>query len=178
MALKNMNSKNETKRFKPETQIALFRTIVLGLIFFGTILYMFAKKDIGCVVHGESMLPTYKEGDEVVATKIADASEISRYDIVVVNSKRKQNTNLIKRVIALPKENIKINKDGQVFVNGIELNSCYSYWLEKMNVDKEISVTLGDNEFFIIGDNVNNSFDSRADELGAVSVKDILGVVK
>lgn len=178
MALKNMNSKNEAKRNNPEMQIALFRTIALGLIFFGAILYMFTKKDIGCVVHGESMLPTYKEGDEVVATKITDSSEVSRYDIVVVDSKRKQNTNLIKRVIALPKETIKINKDGQVFINGIELNFCYSYWLEKMNVDKEISVTLGDNEFFIIGDNINNSFDSRADELGAVSMEDILGVVK
>lgn len=178
MALKNMKSKNENERNKLEMRIALFRTAALGLIFLGSIVYMFAKPDISCIVHGQSMYPTFSEGDEVVVQKVKDTSEILRYDIVAVNTHRKYQNNLIKRVVGLPEETIRISKTGKVYVNDQEMVDCYGYWSEPMLATEELVVELKEDEFFVLGDNINNSTDSREKEIGAIHMKDILGVVK
>lgn len=120
-------------------------------------------------IRGNSMLPTFKDGD-VLYTKPA---EFERGAIVVAdfpnNSKYSSATNLplLKRVIGLPGEIVEITEEG-ILINGEPLDEPYSdnenKTLARENEYNEI--ILSDNEYFLVGDNRDNSFDSR--HLGAI----------
>lgn len=144
-------------------------TVVAGIIV-GTIIstYFFTRASVS----GDSMLPTYEDGDIVYVSKIA---EIQRGDVVVVYDEVKELL-LIKRVIGLPEDKIKIS-NGTVFVNGVALTEDYVSGENYSNyegVAKE-EITLEEDEYFIMGDNRAVSRDSR--EIGPVPLKDIIGVV-
>ena len=114
------------------------------------------------VVSGRSMNPTLENGDNLITDKISYRfSDPKRYDIVVFpfedeNGKR----NFIKRIIGLPGETVQI-KDGEVYINGELLGETYGK--EKMDYAGRASepITLGDDEYFVLGDNRSNSKDSR-----------------
>lgn len=107
------------------------------------------------------MFPTLKDGEIGICTRI---SNISRFDIVVVNQDGKK---IIKRVIGLPNETIEY-KDNQLFINGNEVKDS-----KKVGFTKDFKVKLGSDEYFCMGDNREHSLDSRRD--GAYSRKQIIG---
>lgn len=116
-------------------------------------------------VSGTSMDPTLKNGEIMILNKLA---KFNRFDIVVLH-KEEANDDLIKRIIALPGETVEI-KDNQVYVNDKlqkdEFGSGVTY-----NIDK---ILLGDDEYFVLGDNRQVSLDSRY--FGAFKESDIKGV--
>ena len=130
------------------------------------------------VVSGRSMNPTLENGDNLITDKISYRfSDPKRYDIVVFpfedeNGKR----NFIKRIIGLPGETVQI-KDGEVYINGELLGETYGK--EKMDYAGRASepITLGDDEYFVLGDNRNNSEDSRHASVGNVKRSYIEGKV-
>lgn len=103
------------------------------------------------IVHGSSMNPTLDGGELMVLNK---RSKVDRFDIVVVDTGGEE---IIKRVIAMPGETIAC-ENGKVYVNGRLQEEDYS---QGVTNDFE-KVTLEDNQYFVMGDNRENSKDSRA----------------
>ena len=133
------------------------------------------------IVSGESMDPTLHDGQFMFASDEA----IKRGDIIVSRfpqelldiKPEKESTTIIKRVIGLPGETVDIQKDGTVLVNNMKIDESYltdehkkATYLE----GKNYHLTLNSNQYFIMGDNRDNSYDSRY--FGAVNVGDIAGV--
>lgn len=131
-------------------------------------------------VEGESMQPTLNNGDSVVIQKLSYMfSNPQRYDIVVFPVAYDDTTNketyYIKRIIGLPGETIQII-DGKVNINGNALS-------DDKFADIDISdpglaanpITLGTDEYFVLGDNRNESTDSRSNYVGIVKKRKIVG---
>ena len=125
------------------------------------------------VVDGGSMETTLYDGDNLILNRLAYRfSDPERYDIVVFPV---DDEYYIKRVIGLPGENVDIS-DGKVMINGKELTSDV-YGREPIEYTgmEEVPVTLGEDEYFCMGDNRNNSTDSR--DIGPVARKRLEGKV-
>lgn len=116
------------------------------------------------VVQGASMEPTLKSSEYLIVEKVAYRfREPARGEIIVFRAPVNWTENYIKRVIALPGETISI-KNNQIFINGVVLQENYIKEAKIFTNDSGIGVdvTLGQNEYFVIGDNRDHSSDSRA----------------
>ncbi|MDD6350149.1 signal peptidase I [Intestinibaculum porci] len=150
--------------------------ILAPLLLFGFSLYVLI---LPVVVSGESMMNTLHDGDFAFVSKTG-LRHVHRFDIVVINSK-KLNEKIVKRVIGLPGETIEY-KDDKLYVNGTYtkedfLDPSWMTYQKTRLKDKRYThnfkVTLGENQYFCMGDNRLNSVDSR--ELGPFERKDIIG---
>lgn len=126
------------------------------------------------VVSGPSMIPTLEDGDNLFVWRVAYAfSEPERFDIIVLNPyEGDSKTHYVKRVIGLPGEKIAV-KDGKIYINGKPLEGDV-YGREPVENDfPETEIPEG--EYFVIGDNRNNSKDSRSEAVGTIPKSNILG---
>ena len=126
-------------------------------------------------VSGNSMEPELKEGSRVLVNKMVyDFYEPQRFDIIVFRYLYKDNEYYIKRIIGLPGETVQII-DGWVYINGEKLEEPFSSdpILEAKRAAKPI--VLGEDEYFVLGDNRNLSSDSREIDVGNVKKVQILG---
>lgn len=130
------------------------------------------------IVNQTSMLPTCQPGDYILLEKQAYLfKEPQRGDIIVFKSKIKNENGimsklLIKRIIAIPKDNIKI-EGGQVYINGEKLDE--KYLPLDTYTEGDIDRIIPEETYFVMGDNRDVSVDSRDSEVGLVSKKDIYG---
>lgn len=134
------------------------------LILVGVILIkMFVVTTI--FVHGPSMYPTLHDKDIMIMDELFyKIGGLNRYDIVVVKNK---DSKIIKRVIALPGETIKY-EGNMMYINGNLTVDEY-----RNSKIEDFEVTLGSDEYFVMGDNRSVSLDSRS--IGPVKSKNILG---
>ena len=127
-------------------------------------------------VVGRSMEPTLEDADNLIVDKISYRfTDPKRYDIVVFPYRDGSGLYYIKRIIGLPGDIIYINERGDVFVNGEELQEDY---IKEKGIEAGLAslpIKLGDNEYFVLGDNRNNSTDSRSPEVGMVTKDEIIG---
>ncbi len=126
-------------------------------------------------VSGSSMEPTLQNGDNLIVDKLSYRfREPERYEIIVFPFKHAENTFYIKRIIGLPGDTIQV-KEGYVYLNGEKLEESF----EKIDIGKEgiaiESITLGEEEYFVMGDNRNHSSDSRDSSVGVLTKEDLLG---
>lgn len=119
------------------------------------------------IVNGESMLNTFHDGDFVIAVK---QSSYKNNDIVFAENTDKT-YEVIKRVIATPGQTIQII-NGQVYIDDVLLKEDYLSSNKDITINK---IILGKNQYYIMGDNRNNSYDSR--NYGPVTIDKILGKV-
>ena len=116
-------------------------------------------------VHGESMMNTLHDGDimilDVVGYKV---SSLDRFDIVVIDTGKEL---IIKRVIGLPGEEVEY-QNNTLYINGKEVKDSYG-----SNVTEDFKGTVPKNKYFVLGDNRQNSMDSRY--FGPFSASDIKG---
>ena len=122
-------------------------------------------------VDGDSMNDTLRNNEILILNKLE--KKYDRFDIVVINY---EDTKLVKRIIALPGENISY-KDNQLYINNkkfddIETSRTIDFSLEEL-FDIE---TIPENHYFVMGDNRNNSLDSRDYRVGLIKEEDIVGV--
>ena len=121
------------------------------------------------------MYDTLENGDNLILEKLSYRfHEPERFDIVVFRYTHKKNTFYIKRVIGLPGETVQI-VDSKIYINGEILEENYGY--EPIQDAKRASqpITLGEDEYFVLGDNRNNSKDSRYEDVGNISRDRLIG---
>lgn len=127
-------------------------------------------------VSGSSMEPSYHDGDRLVMEKVSyRMGNPERFDVIVFP--RNGNYYLIKRIIGLPGEMVNINSSGEIFINGILLEENYGMEPIDNAGIAENAVMLGNDEYFVLGDNRNNSADSRNASIGNVSIGEIFGKI-
>ena len=124
------------------------------------------------MVSGSSMETTLQDGDNLIVDKISYRfRDPKRYDIIVFPYKYEEDTYYIKRIIGMPGETVQI-RDGYVYIDGKRLISDI-YGKEKIKDPQTAAepVTLGDDEYFVMGDNRNHSMDSRDPGVGVLTRK-------
>lgn len=128
-------------------------------------------------VSGSSMETTLQNGDNLIVDKISYRfRDPKRYDIIVFPYKYEEDTYYIKRIIGMPGETVQVKDDGCVYIDGEKLTSdIYGKELIKDPQTAKEPVTLGENEYFVMGDNRNHSMDSRDPSVGVLTRKDLIG---
>lgn len=129
-------------------------------------------------VIGRSMENTMYDGDEMLIDKITyKFRDAKRFELVVFPQKGRKKSCLIKRIIGIPGETVRIDDDGIIYVNDRVLNEKYGAEVIKNPGIAKKGIKLDANEYFVLGDNRNDSIDSRFDEVGIIRESDILGRV-
>ena len=127
------------------------------------------------IVKGDSMVPNFQSGDYLIVDEISYRFlEPERGDVIVFRYPKDTKQRFIKRIIGLPGESIQI-KDGNVFItkDGKTNQLTEEYLLNNLKTIGEIGMNLNKDQFFVMGDNRDYSFDSRA--WGVVPRSDIIG---
>ena len=127
-------------------------------------------------VSGSSMEPQLRHEDNLIVDKITYRfREPERFDIIVFPFEYEDNTFYIKRIIGLPGETVQIDRDGNIFINGEILEEGYGKEVIQEPGRAYEPITLGEDEYFVLGDNRNNSSDSRDMSVGNVRRDKIIG---
>jgi len=129
-------------------------------------------------VDGSSMEGTLSHGDNLFVDKISYRfNEPERFDIIVFPFQYQEDTYYIKRIIGLPGETVQIDEQGNIYINGEILKESYGLEVIKPeNIGRAAQpITLGEDEYFVMGDNRNNSSDSRTEVVGNIHRDDIIG---
>lgn len=157
---------------------SLLGLILYILLIFGTA-FLLGHFVVGQVeVDGPSMNDTLQDKDRVLMNKFTyRVKNLDRFDVVVFKYAYDTDTDYIKRVIGLPGETVCIDRDGQIFINGELLEENYGKEVMEDPGIAEDGITLDEDEYFVLGDNRNNSSDSRDPDVGAVSKSQIRGHV-
>lgn len=127
-------------------------------------------------VQGSSMEPKLSSEDNLIVDKISYRfHDPERFDIVVFPFRYEENTFYIKRVIGLPGETIRIDEKGNILINGEILEENYGKEVIQSPGRAYEDIVLADDEYFLMGDNRNNSTDSRDPSVGNVRRDEIVG---
>lgn len=131
----------------------------------------------GTVNTGQSMSPAVEDGDRVLIDRAAvRLRKPQRFDIVLFSTEKSGSN--IKRIIGLPGETVQI-QDGEILIDGEKLAQPEEIRASKIAVagEAESPVTLGEDEYFVLGDNRDASEDSRFDSVGLVKREELIGKV-
>lgn len=128
------------------------------------------------IVDGESMMPTLHNHERVVLNKMGtDIEDMNRFDVIVFHATEKKD--YIKRVIGLPGDRIKY-EDDVLYVNDKPVDEPYLNEYKQMTDglltwDFTLDETVPEGQLFVMGDNRQNSLDSR--EIGTISIDQVVG---
>lgn len=169
-----MEEKKAKKSLKAFLEISFYLFLVVALTYF--VLTFVGQRTS---VNGSSMYSTLENGDQLIVEKISYRfGAPKRFDIIVFNhieEGKEEPVHYIKRIIGLPGETVQIT-DGKIYIDGEELREDYGYYInqEKMEgYDVLEPMLIGEDEYFVLGDNRNDSLDSR--KIGCVNKQDIIG---
>lgn len=141
--------------------IRILDTFKPAIIMCTIILIIFNFIIMNGFIPSESMAPTLNIGDGIVVNRLAYAfNEPERGDVVVFVSDEYSGEYLIKRVVGLPGDIIDI-KDGSVYVNGCKLVEEYAHGETLPSLSQVTHYEVPENSVFLLGDNRENSADSR-----------------
>ncbi len=156
-------------------QSGLVRELFDLLILVAAIYALVNLATVRFIVQGPSMQPNFHDGDFLIVSRINYLlGEPERGDIAVFHFPDLPEKDYIKRMIGLPGDTVEV-RDGTVLVNGVKLDEPYINEQNCLSACDQPQVTLGPDEYFVMGDNRNHSSDSRA--FGVVSRKYLVGEV-
>ncbi len=169
--VKRINKKKHKEIMKEILKTSLYLLFVLILTFL-TIKFVGQRTE----VIGSSMEPTLSDEDDLIANKITYRfSDPQRFDIIIFPYLYEVDTYYIKRIIGLPGETVYIDTEGNIYINDEILYESYGSETIK---DAGLAVTpikLAEDEYFVLGDNRNNSKDSRFIDVGNIHRSQIIG---
>ena len=140
-------------------QIVSFRKLIL-IVLIAIVPILFAGCLLQPVQHeGTSMKPAIGNGDRIFVNRII--GELKRGDIVVFQFPEDKSKSFVKRIIGLPNEKIEI-RSGKVFINNQSLEEPYIDSKYNQVSRDSIEFRIPDGHYFVLGDNRNNSYDSRS----------------
>ena len=126
-------------------------------------------------VSGSSMENTLSDGDNLIVDKITYRfSDPQRFDIIVFPFRYEDRVYYIKRIIGLPGETVQIT-DGDIYIDGETLQESYGREVIKDSGLAAEPIVLGEDEYFVLGDNRNDSTDSRDPSVGVIHRDEIIG---
>ena len=138
------------------------------------LVFVFVARVIDVV--GQSMVPTLHEGDKIIITRLAGDYEVG--DIVVLRKDTFRQEPIVKRIIAVEGQTVDFDfTTGTVYVDGVALDEPY---INERTYDPEDyagPVTVEEGCVYVLGDNRNNSTDSRTSTIGCVDERYIMGKV-
>lgn len=129
-------------------------------------------------VDGASMQNTLHDGDQLLAERVSvRTGKIDRFDIIFFHPHGVEDDDIfIKRVIGMPGERVRID-EGIIYINDAPISESFgAEEIEHPGLASE-TIFLGEDEYFVMGDNRNNSTDSRSPSVGNVKLQNIEGVV-
>lgn len=153
--------------------LELVKIAVLAGITIGIVRYFIFKP---FYVEGQSMDPTYHEKEYLIIDEISYRFiEPKRGEVVVLKAPTVEKDYYLKRIIGMPGERVKVENDKVIIYNnensqGVLLEEPY---LDTKQTPGEKTITLGPDEYFVMGDNRRSSYDSR--RFGAINRGDIIG---
>ncbi len=158
----------------------VFETVKTFLIVVGLALLIRTYLIQPFIVDGSSMVPTYHNSDYLLIDKLTYRfRDPKRGEVIVFHYPRDPNENYIKRIIGLPGETISIKGDLVTIKNsdnpdGVTLSEDYTNKTDgAAPFSTDVEMKLGDNQYFVMGDNRHASSDSRF--FGALDQKYIIG---
>lgn len=176
----NMNETvNENQEEKKQSKLKNFLgtcayIVVIFLVLFVVVQLLVVRTK----VTSASMDPTLQEKDNIVVEKVSyffGAPE--RFDVVIFPFEDDKGTYFIKRIIGMPGETVQIDEEGTILINGEALDESYGNAVMESAGEAALPITLGEDEYFVLGDNRNDVSDSRHPMVGNVSGEDIIGRV-
>ena len=174
-----MEQKDNREDIETEEKPNVMREILGMLVYVGIVLAItfLIITFVGQRTHvsGESMENTLDDGDQLIVDKLTYRfHDPERFDIIVFPFRYKDNTYYIKRIIGLPGETVQI-ADGEIYINGEVLEESYGREVMQDAGMAAEPITLGDDEYFVLGDNRNYSSDSRDPSVALIHRKEIIG---
>ncbi len=150
-------------------EMILYFALVAGITFL--IIHFVGQRT---VVNGVSMQPTLSDGDNLIVDKLSYRfRDPDRFDIIVFP--QGDGRYFIKRIIGLPGENVRIDEDGSIYIDGEKLSESYGKEVIQDPGLAKDGIELGADEYFVLGDNRNDSMDSRMAEVGRIAGDRIMG---
>ncbi len=161
------------KKLQDIISTSIYFLIVVFITFF-IIKYVAQRTE----VIGSSMEPTLMEGDNLIVDKVSfKLRDPNRGEIVVFPYRDGSGVYYVKRVVGMPGETIWIPGDGKVYIDGEPLEEDYLVAGTQKGGIAITPITLGEDEYFLLGDNRKNSVDSRNESVGIVKRHEIIGKV-
>lgn len=168
---------------KKNSEVSILKEVIETLLYivFVFVCVWFILTFVGqrTIVNGPSMENTLHDQESLWLSKASyKLHEPKRFDIVVFPSK-KENVDYIKRIIGLPGERVRIDERGNIFINDQKLQESFGKEvIDTRHIGRaNEEVKLGKDEYFVMGDNRNNSLDSRYEEVGNIKLEEFKGKV-
>lgn len=147
---------------------------VVSALVAGVLIFIFVGRAIN--IEGSSMYPTLHNGDEVIVSNLFYSPKAG--DVVVLRTTSYSSSPLVKRIIATEGQTVDIDFDaGVVYVDGAALDESYVNAAIHFRDSFEGPVTVPEGCIFVLGDNRNESSDSRNERIGMVDERCIIGKV-
>lgn len=158
---------------KEVISLCIYLAVVVGCTYFA-VNYALQRTEI----EGSSMQPTLNSGDNVLIDKVSYRfGEPQRFDVVAFPYRYEEDTFYVKRIIGLPGEKVRIDANGTIFINDEALEETYGAETIRQPGYAATPRILGDGEYFVLGDNRNDSIDSRDSSVGLVRRDEVIGKV-
>ncbi len=126
-------------------------------------------------VKGQSMEPTLREGNFILINKLYYRFNEPQVDDIISFSTQSMSGHIVKRIIAVEGDTIEYFS-GTLYVNGLPINDPDIHFARKRG-DIDYPFIVPEGYFFTLGDNLNNSIDSRYEQIGLVEKKQINGKI-
>ena len=172
MKLPDNVPESEAATKKTRSEIYDWLRCIVTAILLCVLIFIFAARIVGVV--GSSMLPTLHEGDRIITSNLFYKPK--QGDIVVFRKESFDERSLVKRVIATEFQTVRIDfEQGIVYVDGEALEEDYVNAPTLRPLDFKGEITVPEGCVFVMGDNRNESTDSRSEFLGCVDTRYIIG---